>query len=104
MLYEVITGLTFLLATLFIVATLHTYANLAGLGIHAVHARPAFPGQHTEFELLLERGARREHIGLSLHWPDSAAVRARTQRMPRPPTNSTMTSSRATSLATRSGP
>ncbi|TGD71430.1 DUF58 domain-containing protein [Mangrovimicrobium sediminis] len=67
-------ALTFLLATLFVVATLHTYGNLAGLTIHAVHARPAFPGQHTEFELLVERGRRREHVGLSLHWPDSSVV------------------------------
>ena len=32
-------ALTFLLATLFIVATLHTYANLSGLTIRAVRAQ-----------------------------------------------------------------
>ena len=42
-------GLTFLLATLFVIATLHTYANLSGLTIRALRAQPAFPGQQSEF-------------------------------------------------------
>ncbi len=66
-------GLTFLLTTLFIVAVLHTYANLSGLTVRAVHAKPAFPGQLTEFELQLERSRQKEHIGLYLKWPDSNA-------------------------------
>ncbi len=69
-------GLTFLLFTLFIIAILHTYANLSGLTIRAVHATPAFPGQQTEFELQLERSRRRDHIGLRLQWPGSAPVTA----------------------------
>ncbi|WP_116363979.1 DUF58 domain-containing protein [Parahaliea mediterranea] len=64
-------GLTFLLATLFIVAILHTYANLAGLGVHAVLARAAFAGQQTEFDLRLERGGRRPRFDLRLAWPES---------------------------------
>ncbi len=64
-------ALTFLLATLFVVATLHTYANLSGLTIRALHARPAFPGQQSEFQLQLERGRKREHFGLYLRWPHS---------------------------------
>lgn len=66
-------GLTFLLTTLFIVAVLHTYANLSGLTVRAVHAKPAFPGQLTEFELQLERSRQKEHIGLFLKWPNSDA-------------------------------
>ena len=65
-------ALTFLLATLFIVAVLHTYANLSGLTIHAVRAQPAFPGQQSEFELLIERGRQRDHYALYLRWPDSS--------------------------------
>ena len=65
-------GLTFMLATLFVVATLHTYANLSGLTIRAVRAQPAFPGQQSEFELLVERGKRREHYARHLGWPDSS--------------------------------
>ncbi len=65
-------GLTFLLATLFIVAVLHTYANLSGLTLRGVHARPVFPGQHSEFEVLLERRGRREHFSVALHLPGSS--------------------------------
>lgn len=65
-------ALTFLLATLFVIGVLHTYANLSGLTIHAVRAQPAFPGQQSEFELLIERGKRRDHYGLHLAWPDSS--------------------------------
>ncbi|GAB3276562.1 DUF58 domain-containing protein [Parahaliea aestuarii] len=68
-------GLTFLLATLFIVAILHTYANLAGLGVHAVLARAAFPGQQTEFDLRLERGGKRPRFDLRLRWPESSEQR-----------------------------
>ena len=64
-------GLTFLLTTLFVVAVLHTYANLSGLTIHAVRAQTAFPGQQAEFELRLERGKRRDHYALHLKWPQS---------------------------------
>lgn len=66
-------GLTFLLATLFIVAVLHTYSNLSGLTIRAVHAKPAFPGQLTEFELQLECSRQKEHVGIYLKWPGSNA-------------------------------
>ena len=65
-------ALTFLLATLFIVAVLHTYANLSGLTIHAVRAQPAFPGQQSDFEILIERGKRRDHYALYMRWPDSS--------------------------------
>lgn len=65
-------ALTFLLATLFIVATLHTYANLAGITLRAVRAHPAFPGQVTEFDLQLERSDGRDRYGLRLRWPDSS--------------------------------
>ena len=65
-------ALTFLLATLFIVATLHTYANLSGLTIRALRAQAAFPGQQTEFHLMLERGKQRDHYGLFLKWPTSS--------------------------------
>ena len=64
-------ALTFLLATLFIVATLHTYANLSGLTIRALRAKPAFPGQQSEFEVQIERGKQRDHFALHLKWPES---------------------------------
>ena len=64
-------ALTFLLATLFVVATLHTFANLSGLTIRAVRAQPAFPGQQSEFELMVERGRQRDHFALHLKWAES---------------------------------
>lgn len=64
-------ALTFLLATLFIVATLHTYANLSGLTIRALRAQSVFPGQQAEFDVQVERGKQREHFGLHLRWPNS---------------------------------
>ena len=66
-------ALTFLLATLFIVAVLHTYANLSGLTIRALRANPVFPGQQSEFAVQLERGGKREHFALHVKWPDSTA-------------------------------
>ncbi len=62
-------AVAFLLANLFIIAILHTYANLAGLSLHAVTATSAFPGQQSEFVLRLERGRRSAHYGLRLAWP-----------------------------------
>jgi len=64
-------ALTFLLATLFIIATLHTFANLSGLTIRALRAQPAFPGQVSEFDVMIEKGKRRDHFALHLKWPES---------------------------------
>jgi uncharacterized protein (DUF58 family) len=64
-------ALTFLLATLFVVGVLHTFANLSGLKIHAVHGGTAFPGQQTEFEILIERTDERAYIALRTLWPGS---------------------------------
>tara|TARA_R110002072_G_scaffold2011_6_gene16973 strand:+ start:18086 stop:19090 length:1005 start_codon:yes stop_codon:yes gene_type:complete len=65
-------ALTFLLATLFVVATLHTYANLSGLTIRAVRAQAAFPGQQSEFLVMVERSKQRDHYALYLKWPTSS--------------------------------
>jgi uncharacterized protein (DUF58 family) len=65
-------ALTFLLATLFIVATLHTYANLSGLTLRAMRAQPAFSGQQSEFLVMIERSKKRDHYALYLKWPASS--------------------------------
>ena len=67
-------ALTFLLATLFVLAVLHTFANLSGLTIRAVRAQPAFPGQQTEFELQVSRGRRREYYGVYCRFENSATA------------------------------
>jgi uncharacterized protein (DUF58 family) len=69
-------ALTFLLANLFVIAVLHTFANLSGLTIHAVRASPVFAGQHAEFEIMISRTNGRQHFALHLDWAreDSATV------------------------------
>ena len=67
-------ALTFLLSTLFIIAVLHTFANLSGLTIHAVHAQSAFPGHQSEFEILIEKTKPREHFSLHVQWPQSTTA------------------------------
>jgi uncharacterized protein (DUF58 family) len=64
-------ALTFLLVTLFVIAILHTFANLSGLTIQARRAQSTFPGHQAEFVLLISRAKRREHYGLRLQWPRS---------------------------------
>ncbi len=68
-------ALTFLLATLFLLAVLHTFANVSGLQIRAVRAKPAFPGQQTEFELQVQRSRKREHHGVYFRLENSAPER-----------------------------
>lgn len=60
-------SLTFLLSSLFIVAILHTYRNLAGLTVQACGASPVFVGEHGCFRLqLLSSG--RAHQAIALGW------------------------------------
>jgi uncharacterized protein (DUF58 family) len=73
-------GLTFLLATLFVVAILHSYANLSGLTVRALHAGEGFPGQQLGFELELLCTNRRGHHGLQLDWRHTGGAAKR----PRP--------------------
>ncbi len=64
-------ALTFLLASLFIVAILHTYRNLAGLELKAAGARSVFVGEQGQFRLRLESSAR-THQAIALGWPGAA--------------------------------
>ena len=70
-------ALTFLLANLFLVAVLHSYANLSNLTISAVGAREAFAGQRCAFHLRLSAGARRGHFALQVGWAAPAPARRR---------------------------
>lgn len=62
-------ALTFFLFSLFIVAILHTFANLSGLQLTAVKAQPVFAGDTAEFEIQLQRTPRRRHHSIQLGWP-----------------------------------
>lgn len=60
-------ALTFLLASLFVVAILHTWRNLAGLELQAGPAPAVFVGEPARFTVRLQAGARpRLAVALSL--------------------------------------
>lgn len=61
-------GLTFLLASVFVVAILHTYRNLAGLILKAGSAPAVFVGESASFRVRLE-SSQRPHQAVSLGWP-----------------------------------
>lgn len=67
-------ALTFLLANLFVIAVLHTFANMAGLTIHAVRATPVFAGQHSEFEIMFSRSNKRHYYGIHGGWKGGDTV------------------------------
>lgn len=70
-------ALTFLLGGLFVVAVLHTYANLAGLQISAGHCPAVFVAEEAGFPVTLRDDAGRPHDGVFLDWPGSERCRAR---------------------------
>ncbi|MDP2226295.1 MAG: DUF58 domain-containing protein [Moraxellaceae bacterium] len=61
-------GLSFFLGSLFVIAIHHTYANLSGLRIAAVAAKPAFAGEHAAFLLRFDDVRGREHESLLIEW------------------------------------
>lgn len=67
-------ALVFWLLGLFLVAILHSFANLSGLTIATIKAHAAFAGAHAEFELELSTVKRRGHEDVRLCWPDQEAV------------------------------
>lgn len=66
-------SISFFLASLFVIAIHHTYANLSGLRITALTASPAFVGEDARFLLRLDDVREREHESLLLEW-DGVAV------------------------------
>ena len=68
-------ALTFLLANLFLVAVLHSYANLANLTISAVGAQDVFAGQRCAFHLRLAADRSHGHFALRVGWPAPAGQR-----------------------------
>ncbi len=67
-------ALVFLLANIFLVAVLHTYANLSGLRIRGVSADPVFPGEEACFRVQLSASGRRDHVALRLRWREGEAA------------------------------
>ncbi|MBU2965470.1 DUF58 domain-containing protein [Amphritea sp. 2_MG-2023] len=68
-------AVTFLLASLFVVTILHTYANLSGLTIEFLRGHPCFEGEQAAFDLLLTPQQRQyESIQLRLGQESGCAV------------------------------
>jgi len=61
-------GLSFFFGALFVIIIHHTYANLSGLRIAAVSARPAFAGEDAGFVLRLDDVRGRDHESLLIEW------------------------------------
>ncbi|MDP5069874.1 MAG: DUF4349 domain-containing protein, partial [Congregibacter sp.] len=70
-------ALTFLLANLFVVAVLHSYANLSGLRITALTADDAFAGERTAFYMRFSSTNKRGHEALLVGWPQVSAPNPR---------------------------
>ncbi len=65
---SLILATSFLLASLFLVSILQTYANLAGLTVSAGHCQEGFAGETVMFELNLQRHKRRHYESIHLLW------------------------------------
>lgn len=62
-------ALVFLLASVFVVAVLHTYLNLSGLQVEFLQAHNSFVGDRLEYRLRFSRpSGRRQYIGVSCLW------------------------------------
>ena len=64
---NLIYGLTFWLATVFLLATWHTYQNMAGLQLSARPTAPVFAGNAAQFELTLQKGTNQHSLQLTVH-------------------------------------
>ena len=68
---------TFLLGGLFVVAVLHTYANLAGLRVSGLSPAPVFAGESAAFGLRLRDAGSRPHDAIEACWRTAEPVEAR---------------------------
>ncbi|MEQ8517027.1 MAG: DUF58 domain-containing protein [Chromatocurvus sp.] len=71
-------ALTFLLATLFVIAVLHTYANLSGLTLQSGEGGSGFPGEVLAFPLQLH-GGRQSRFAVAIRWRDASLGDAETR-------------------------
>ena len=65
---NLILGLSYLLVSIFVVGILHAFANLAGISIRFVGARPAFAGDSVNFVLELNCRNKAGCDNLELRW------------------------------------
>lgn len=65
---NIIIGLAFLLASMFVVSIIHTFSNLSGLTIRAINSVPVYAGDDAEIELLVTTDTQQPHENVQLHW------------------------------------
>lgn len=65
-------GLSFFLASIFVVTILHTFRNLSGLQITAGKTENAFAGEQARFQLQLGREGDRTYDNIQFQWPGSS--------------------------------
>lgn len=68
---NLILALAFLLVTLFVISILHTFANLSGVSVQLLSAKPVFSGETAEVQLLISRQGKRGRDNIVLYWPDN---------------------------------
>lgn len=69
---NLILGLSYLLVSIFVVSILHAFANLAGISVRLVGARPAFAGDPAAFVLELNCINKAGCDNLELRWQNGA--------------------------------
>ena len=67
-------GVCFWLFALLIVNLLHTWRNLRGLSITAIHIQPCFAGEKAVLELELACPPKQQKFAIKLAWPEEDAV------------------------------
>ena len=67
-------AVTFLLASMMVVAILHTYSNLVGMRIHKATAQPCFAGEDAGFSLYLSGKPKVDHQQIQVAWVSSDKV------------------------------
>ena len=65
---NLILALSYLLISLFVVAILHTYANLVGLNIKVLGAKPVFVGEHVYFSIAIEGVRGKGCNNVNIRW------------------------------------
>lgn len=67
-------ALTFWLTGIFTISILHTFANLSGISIQALHASDVFAGDRARFTFLLRRNNSRERYAIRIGWPNENSI------------------------------
>jgi uncharacterized protein (DUF58 family) len=97
---NLILALAYLMASIFVVSILHAFANLSGITVRAVAAKPTFAGDAAAFVLELECSAKAGCDNIELRWRKSGKASGESQTISLSPNEPKQVSLRAPS-ATR---